>query len=76
MKLASEEGELFAFVPDYYLDSLVETCTALRTYIHPTAPIENIEGTMFPSLKVNNVLDNNFSVGLPYSVLRIDYNET
>jgi len=60
MKLTSKDGELFAYVPDYYLDSLVEICTALRTYIHPTAPIENIEGTVFPCLKVNNVL-NNFS---------------
>lgn len=61
MKLASKEGQLFAYVPDFYLDSLVEICTALRTYIHPTAPIENIEGTvlslfMFPCVKVSTVL--------------------
>ena len=76
MKLASKEGQLFAYVPDYYLDSLVEICTALHTYIHPTAPVENIEGTVFSCLKLGNVLDNKFSVGLPYSVLRIDYNKT
>ena len=58
MKLASKEGHLFAYMPDYYLDSLVEICTALRTYVHPTAPIENIEGTVFPCLNVSNVLDN------------------
>ena len=46
MKLTSKEGELFAYVPDYYLDALVETCTALGTYVHPTAPIENIAGTV------------------------------
>jgi len=46
MKLASKEGELFAYIPDYYLDSLVEICTALYTYLHPTAPIDNIEGTV------------------------------
>jgi hypothetical protein len=76
MKLASKEGQLFAYVPDYYLDSLVEICTALCTYIHPAAPIENIEGTTIPCLNGNNVLDKKFSVGLPYSVLRIDYNKT
>ena len=75
MKLASKEGQLFAYVPDFYLDSLVEICTALRTYIHPTAPLENIEGIVFPCVKVINVLDNKFSVGLPCSVLRIDYNK-
>jgi Kip1 ubiquitination-promoting complex protein 1 len=45
VKLASKEGQLFAYVPDFYLDSLVEICAALRTYMHPTAPLENIEGT-------------------------------
>jgi hypothetical protein len=65
VKLASKEGQLFAYVPDYYLDSLVEICAALHTYIHPTAPIENIEGTVFPCLQLSNVVDN-FSVGLPY----------
>ncbi|XP_046387656.1 E3 ubiquitin-protein ligase RNF123-like isoform X2 [Ischnura elegans] len=34
---------LFAFVPDYYLDALVGLCTALRSYFHPTAPIEDVE---------------------------------
>jgi hypothetical protein len=58
MKLASKEGQLFAYVPDYYLDFVVEICTALRTYVHPTAPIENIEGTVFPCVKVSNVPDN------------------
>jgi hypothetical protein len=76
MNLASKEGQLFAYVPDYYLDSLVEISTALLTYMHPTAPIGNIEGTVFHCLKVSNVLDNHFSVGLPYSVLRIDYTKT
>ena len=58
--MASKEGQLFAYVPDYYLDSLVEICTALCTYIHPTAPIENIEGTAFLCLNVSNVLGNNY----------------
>lgn len=48
VKLASQEGQLFAYVPDFYLDSLVEVCAALRTYVHPTAPLENIEGTVLP----------------------------
>nr|CAD7194583.1 unnamed protein product [Timema douglasi] len=44
VKLSSQEGQLFSFVPDFYLEALVELCTALRTYLHPTCPIDNIEG--------------------------------
>ncbi|KAK3886649.1 hypothetical protein Pcinc_009204 [Petrolisthes cinctipes] len=32
LKAASAEGELFRFVPDFYVDSLTELCTALRLY--------------------------------------------
>lgn len=48
VKQASQEGQLFAYVPNFYLDSLIEICAALRTYVHPAAPLENIEGTMLP----------------------------
>ena len=51
VKLASQNGQLFAFVPDFYFDSLVEICSALRNYVHPTSPFENIEGNIF-TLKV------------------------
>ncbi|XP_067001612.2 E3 ubiquitin-protein ligase RNF123 isoform X2 [Anabrus simplex] len=44
LKRASQEGQLFSFVPDFYLDSLIELSAALRTYVHPTAAVENIEG--------------------------------
>lgn len=48
VKLASKEGQLFAYVPDFYIDSLVEICAALRTYVHPTSPLENIDGMKLP----------------------------
>ncbi|XP_071454524.1 E3 ubiquitin-protein ligase RNF123-like [Hetaerina americana] len=40
---AEDQKRLFAFVPDYYLDALVGLCTALRSYFHPTAPIEDVQ---------------------------------
>ncbi|XP_046661819.1 E3 ubiquitin-protein ligase RNF123 isoform X1 [Homalodisca vitripennis] len=44
LKRASKKGDLFAFVPDFYLESMVEICTALRNYFSPTAPLEEING--------------------------------
>lgn len=32
---SSREGELFGFVPDFYVESLTEMCTALRLYFSP-----------------------------------------
>lgn len=43
LKAASSEGELFAFVPDFYVDSLTELCTAMRLYF--TTPPENATST-------------------------------
>lgn len=39
LRKASREGEFFTFVPDFYIDSLVEISTALRTYFDPTVPL-------------------------------------
>jgi hypothetical protein len=47
LKRASQEGQLFAYVPSFYIDCLIEICSALCTYMHPTAPLENVEGTIF-----------------------------
>ncbi|KAK8379093.1 hypothetical protein O3P69_019133 [Scylla paramamosain] len=43
LKAASKEGELFAFVPDFYIDSLTELCTAMRLYF--TTPPESTDCT-------------------------------
>ncbi|XP_066957839.1 E3 ubiquitin-protein ligase RNF123-like isoform X1 [Macrobrachium rosenbergii] len=40
LKDASKEGELFGFVPDFYVESLTEMCCALRSYF--TEPPENV----------------------------------
>lgn len=61
VKLASQDGQLFAYVPDFYLDSLVELCAALRTYVHPTAPLENIEGYEDLLIEVSEFLCDHFS---------------
>jgi Kip1 ubiquitination-promoting complex protein 1 len=55
LKLASKEGQLFAYVPDFYLDTLDEVCSALCTYLHPTAPLENIEGMQFSLYMISYV---------------------
>ncbi|ROT73610.1 E3 ubiquitin-protein ligase RNF123 [Penaeus vannamei] len=40
---SSREGELFGFVPDFYVESLTEMCTALRLYFSPLP--ESIPGS-------------------------------
>lgn len=39
---ASQEANMFSFVPDFYLEALSDLCISLRLHMHPTAPIENI----------------------------------
>lgn len=53
LELASQQGELFAFVPDFYLETMVELCSALRCYFSPTLPLEELAG------KKNSVFINN-----------------
>ncbi|XP_045524913.1 E3 ubiquitin-protein ligase RNF123-like isoform X1 [Pieris brassicae] len=33
---------LFAFIPDYHVDAMLELCNTLRLYMHPTVPIHQI----------------------------------
>ncbi|RZF38962.1 hypothetical protein LSTR_LSTR003705 [Laodelphax striatellus] len=42
LQRASAKGKLLSFVPEYYLDTLIELSTALRSLFHPTVPIDNI----------------------------------
>lgn len=39
---ASLEGNMFSFVPDFYLEALADLCVGLRNHMHPTAPIERV----------------------------------
>ncbi|XP_022196553.1 E3 ubiquitin-protein ligase RNF123 isoform X2 [Nilaparvata lugens] len=39
---ASSKGKLLSFVPEFYLDTLIELTTALRSLFCPTVPIDNI----------------------------------
>lgn len=39
---ASEEGNMFSFVPDFYLEAMTDLSVGLRNHVHPTAPIEEI----------------------------------
>lgn len=42
LQTASQQGNMFSFVPDFYLETLSDLNVSLRAYMHPTAPIENI----------------------------------
>ncbi|XP_073962468.1 E3 ubiquitin-protein ligase RNF123-like isoform X5 [Choristoneura fumiferana] len=33
---------LFAFVPEYHVDAMLELCNTLRLYMHPTVPVQQI----------------------------------
>ncbi|KAF7990939.1 hypothetical protein HCN44_000744 [Aphidius gifuensis] len=44
LKKASLEGNMFRFVPDFYLEALADLSVGLRNHLHPTAPIEKISG--------------------------------
>ncbi|CAK1543566.1 unnamed protein product [Leptosia nina] len=33
---------LFAFIPDYHVDAMLELCNTLRLYMHPTVPIHQV----------------------------------
>ncbi|KOX75498.1 hypothetical protein WN51_12242 [Melipona quadrifasciata] len=39
---ASLEGNMFSFVPEFYLQTLAELCVSLRNYMHPTIRIDEI----------------------------------
>lgn len=39
---ASLEGNMFSFVPDFYVEALTDLCVGLRSHMHPTAHIEQI----------------------------------
>ncbi|XP_049879819.1 E3 ubiquitin-protein ligase RNF123-like isoform X2 [Pectinophora gossypiella] len=33
---------LFAFVPEYHVDAMLELCNTLRLYMHPTVPVQQV----------------------------------
>ncbi|XP_020709674.2 E3 ubiquitin-protein ligase RNF123-like isoform X2 [Athalia rosae] len=39
---ASEEGNMFSFVPKFYLEAMADLSVGIRSHVHPTAPIEDI----------------------------------
>lgn len=42
MRKASEEGHLFGFVPEFYLEVQSDLIAGLKNFIHPTVPIDRI----------------------------------
>ncbi|XP_018354087.1 PREDICTED: E3 ubiquitin-protein ligase RNF123 [Trachymyrmex septentrionalis] len=42
LQMASQQGNMFSFVPDFYLETLSDLSVSLRAHMHPTVPIENI----------------------------------
>ena len=43
---ASEEGKLFTFVPDFYVDVCINSINALTSYFHPTVPYTSLPGML------------------------------
>ena len=41
---ASEEGKLFAFVPDFYVDVCINTINAITGYFNPTVSYTSLSG--------------------------------
>jgi hypothetical protein len=46
VKRASQEGQLFAYVPSFYIDCLIEICSVPCTHMHPMSILENLGGSM------------------------------
>lgn len=61
LEMASMRENLFSFVPDFYLDVLVELSVALRTYFHPTVPLEEIPDHETLFVEVGDFLARYFS---------------
>ncbi|XP_015584850.1 E3 ubiquitin-protein ligase RNF123 isoform X2 [Cephus cinctus] len=41
---ASQDANMFTFVPDFYLEAMTDLSVAIRNHVHPTVPIERISG--------------------------------
>lgn len=44
LERASQHGDLFAFVPEFYVETMVELCVAIRSYFSPTLPLQEFIG--------------------------------
>ena len=44
VKAASDDGPALSFLPDFYLETLVELSQALRSLFVPLAPLDNVPG--------------------------------
>lgn len=44
LEKGSEQGNLFGFVPEFYVDTLVDISSILRTGFHPTLPFSDDPG--------------------------------
>lgn len=44
LRSASDEGAIFGFVPDIYLEALTDLSVGIKNHVHPTSPIESIPG--------------------------------
>lgn len=58
---ASADGQLFGFVPDFYIEACINTYNALTSYFHPIIPYTRIEGHEKSLTQYAVFLSNNFS---------------
>ncbi|CAL7948841.1 unnamed protein product [Xylocopa violacea] len=57
---ASLEGNMFSFVPDFYVAALANLCIGLRSHIYSTAPIEKIPDYQQTFLSIAKFLCDHF----------------
>ncbi|XP_043273679.1 E3 ubiquitin-protein ligase RNF123-like isoform X1 [Venturia canescens] len=57
---SSQEGSMFSFVPEFYLEALSDLCLGLRSHFHPTVPIEKIPDYEALLIEVGQYLCNHF----------------
>ncbi|XP_043516296.1 E3 ubiquitin-protein ligase RNF123-like [Frieseomelitta varia] len=57
---ANLEGNMFSFVPEFYLQTLAELCVSLRNYMHPTTRIDKIPDYQEVFLNIANFLCHHF----------------
>ena len=50
---ASLYGQLFQYIPEFYVETVTKAMYALHSYFHPIVNIEELEGKALP-LKLSN----------------------
>lgn len=61
MEHASLEDRLFSFVPDFYVEVIINSYNALRSYFHPTMPYQVLTDFQKVLMKFATFLSRHFA---------------